>query len=108
MSPSYKGAGRNATTGPAKAFVSGRCPPGNTVLAILRRDVLVDHAADRVDHGPSRPRLGGGMGRHIERGELLRGLLGATLQRISWNDAVKETGGDRFRRADHFPGHHHP
>src|SRR5215213_864968 len=100
MPPSYKGTERDATTGRAEFLVSGRRPPGNTVLAILRRDVLVDHVTDHLDHGPPRPRLGAGVGRHVERGELLRGLLGAALQRISRNGAVKEAGGDGFHGAE--------
>src|SRR2546428_13139347 len=96
MPPSYKGTARNATTGPAEVFVSGRCPPGNTVLAILWRDVLVDHAANHLDYRPPRSRLGGGMGRHVQRGELLRGLLGAAFQRIRRNHAVEEASGNGF------------
>src|SRR3954451_24456178 len=100
MPPSYKGTGRNATTGQAEVFVSGGCPPGNAVLAILRRDILVDHAADHLDYRPPCPRLGGGMSGHVERGELLRGLLRAALQRVWRHHTVEEAGGDGFGGAE--------
>ena len=51
---------------------------------------------------PYATRLGGGVGRHVERGELLRGLLGAALQRVRGDHTVEETGGDGFGGAEHF------
>src|SRR4051794_40873573 len=73
---------------------------GDAIFAILRGDVLVDHAADRVDDGATRPRLGGGMRCHVERGQRPRRLFRAALERIGGYQAVEEAGGHRLGGAE--------
>src|SRR5260370_772225 len=84
--PSYKATGQNATAG---IRLSSRRAADHPVFAILRGDVLVDHAANQLDDRAPRPRLGGGMRRHVERAQRAGRLFRAALKLFRRNDAVE-------------------
>src|ERR1700704_6099945 len=99
MRPSYKGTDRNATAAAYDFPPSGLRAARDTVLAILRGDIFIDHGADHIDHSAARPRLGGGRGRHVERTERQSRLPRTALQRVGRYPPIEETSGDGLRRA---------
>src|SRR5258708_24422404 len=84
--PSYKATGQNATAG---IRLSSRRAADHPVFAILRGDVLVDHAANQLDYRASRPHLVGGMRRHLAFAQLAGRLFPAALTLFPRHAAVE-------------------